>query len=53
LKTENKNEYMAPEKKHYKKKYLERKQEENEADQEIKEFSEEREEFYGNYGGTD
>lgn len=38
MKTENKNPYEAPERKQYKKRYLIRKAEEHEAEQEIESF---------------
>ena len=40
MKTENKNQFEAPERKHYKKRYLVRKAEEVEAIQEIKTYEE-------------
>ena len=41
MKTENKNQFEAPERKHYKKRYLVRKAEEVEANKEIKTYEEE------------
>lgn len=53
MKKDDKNSYEPEAKRHYKKKYIERKVEEKEADDQIKEYDPDLEEFYGNYGGTD
>lgn len=53
MKKDDKNPYEQESKRHYKKKYIERKIQEEEAEKEIEEYDPELEQFYGNYGGTD